>query len=164
MNLYTLTEQDQELYNLLSGDDEIPEDQLYEILQASEDAIHIKAARVVAVIKTLKADSDAHAEIAAKHSKKAKTADNACTRLSDYLLMCMEKVGLDKVGTLEHGAKIPKPRASLQLDGDCDVPEQYKTIKEVVAVDKAQLKADILAGSLSLVGAEIIYKKTLKIE
>jgi hypothetical protein len=164
MNLYTLTAQDQELYNLLSGDDEIPEEQLYEILQASEDAIHIKAARVVAVIKTLKADSDAHAEIAAKHSKKAKTADNACTRLSDYLLMCMEKVGLDKVGTLEHGAKIPKPRASLIIDADCDVPEQYKTIKEVVTIDKTAIKADILAGSLELLGAEIVYKKTLKIE
>lgn len=165
MNLYQLTAQDQELYNLLSGDDEIPEDQLYEMLQASEDAIHIKAARVVAVIKTLKADSDAHAEIAAKHSKKAKTADNACTRLSDYLLMCMEKVGLDKVGTLEHGAKIPKPRASLQISDDCDVPEQYKTIKEVVSIDKTTLKNDLISGALAaLAGAEIVYRKTLKID
>lgn len=164
MNLYTLTVQDQELYNLLSGEDDIPEEQLYELLQSSEDAIHVKAARVVAMIKTLKADSDAHSAIAAKHSAKAKTADKAATRLSDYLLMCMELAQLDKVGTLEHGAKIPKPRASLIIDADCDVPEQYKTIKEVVTIDKTAIKADILAGSLDLLGAEIVYKKTLKIE
>jgi len=164
MNLYQLTAQDQELYDLLSGDEEIPEEQLYEILQSSEDAIHVKAARVVAMIKTFKADSQAHGDIAAHHAKKSKTADNAAGRLSDYLLMCMEKVGMDKVGTLEHCAKIPKPRASLQLDGDCAVPDQYKTIKEVVTIDKKTLKDDILSGSLSLLGAEIVYRKTLKIE
>lgn len=165
MNLYTLTQQDQDLYNLLSGDDEIPDEQLYEILQSSEDAIHIKAARVVAVIKTLEADSQAHKDIAARHAKKAQTASNAQDRLRAYLLMCMEKAALEKVGTLEHCAKIPKPRASLQLSDDCDVPEQYKTIREVVSVDKKTLKDDLLSGALeALKGAEIIYKKTLKIE
>ncbi len=59
----------------------------------------------------------------------------------------------------------PKPRASLQLSDDCDVPEQYKTIREVVSVDKKTLKDDLLSGALeALKGAEIIYKKTLKIE
>jgi len=165
MNLYTLTQQDRELYELLSGEDDIPEAQLYELLQSSEDAIHVKAARVVAMIKTFKADSDAHSAIAAKHSAKEKTADKAATRLSDYLLMCMELAQLDKVGTLEHGAKIPKPRASLQIAEDCDVPEQYKTIKEVVSIDKTSLKNDLLSGALAaLAGAEIVYRKTLKID
>ena len=165
MNLYTLTQQDQDLYNLLSGDDEIPDEQLYEILQSSEDAIHVKAARVVAMIKTFKADATAHDDIAKHHAKKAQTAGNAATRLSDYLLMCMENAALEKVGTLEHCAKIPKPRASLQLSDDCDVPEQYKTIREVVSVDKKTLKDDLLSGALeALKGAEIVYRKTLKIE
>ncbi len=164
MNLYQLTQQDAELYELLSGDEEIPEEQLYEILQSSEDAISVKAARVVAMIKTFKADGAAHDEIAKHHAKKAKTASNNAERLSNYLLMCMDKLHLDKCGTLEHCAKIPKPRASLQLDGDCAVPEQYVTIKEVTTIDKVKLKEDILSGSLSLVGAEIVYKKTLKVE
>jgi hypothetical protein len=164
MNLYSMTQQDRELYDLLSGDDEIPQDQLYEILQASEDAIHLKAARVVAVIKTLQADADAHKAIADHHAKKASQASRQGDRLRDYLLMCMELAGVDKVGTLEHCAKIPKPRASLVIADDCNVPWQYKSVKETVTIDKTALKADILSGAVTVEGAEIVYKKTLKVE
>jgi hypothetical protein len=164
MNLYTMTQQDRELYELLSGDDEIPQDQLCEILQASEDAIHLKAARVVAVIKTLQADADAHKAIADHHAKKAAQASRQGDRLRDYLLMCMELVGVDKVGTLEHCAKIPKPRASLIVHDGAVIPAQYVTVKQVESVDKTALKADILSGAVTVDGAEIVYKKTLKVE
>lgn len=161
--LYNLIEQDAELYEILSGEDDIPEEQLYSILESSEQAISVKAARVVAVIKQLEHDASGHAEIAKRHSAKSKSLGNNAQRLKDYLLVCMEKLHIAHVGTLEHSAKIPKPRASMKIDDPALIPDTYKTVVSNEVIDNAAVKKALEAGE-AIEGAHLEYKKTLRIE
>lgn len=161
--LFQLTQQDAELYAMLDGDDEISDDQLYSILESSLDSINIKAARVIAVIKQLRHDADGHSAIAKHHSAKAKARNNDADRLADYLIKCMDNASLDKCGTLEHCAKIPKPRASLKIDDADLLPSSFKIIVEQVQIDNAALKKALESGAV-IGGAHLEYKKTLRIE
>lgn len=86
MNLYEIATNYRQLIDMLSGDEEIPESQINDILSANDDAFNIKISQVCAVIKSMRAEADANKAIVKRHDKRADALDNGADRLEQWLI------------------------------------------------------------------------------
>jgi len=158
--LFKIVQDDRELYALLDDEQDIPQDQLYAILEASDEAVNEKAARVVAFIKQLQSDSEALSAVAKGYKARADILDRKAESLKAYLRMCMEGAKADKLGTLEHSVKLLAARASVVVDDISLLPSECKRVKE--EADKTAIKNAIESG-FEIKGAHIEYKAGIKI-
>lgn len=163
MNLYEIATHYRQLIDMLSGDDEIPQDQIDDMLAANSDVLNIKAANVCAVIKTMRAEAKAHADIAKSHQMRGKRLDDGADRLEQWLIAGLNAAGVTEAGTVEHSCKLPKPRASLEVVDFGAVPESYwRMIPAKHEIDKAAAKEAILSG-VDVPGCAIKYNQTVKV-
>ena len=160
--LFQLVKDNEELYRLFEGDEEISDDVLYSLLETCEQDINLKAARVIAFIKQLRLDKMVLNTAAREYLIREKRAGKAIDRLEDYMRMCMEGAKVDSIGTVEFGAKLLKPRASTIIDDASLLPDMY--VQRVVTLnpDKNFIKQALLDGE-SVSGAHLEFKSPLKI-
>jgi hypothetical protein len=164
MNLYEIATHYRQLIEMLSGDDEIPQEQIDDMLAANNDALNIKVANVIAVIKTMSAEAAAHRDIANGHLAKAEKLEKAADRLKDgWLLACLQVAGVNEAGTIEHSCKLPKPRASLDIVDTAIVPDQFwRVIPQRNEIDKVAAKKALESGE-KVEGCSLKYKQTVRI-
>lgn len=162
MNLYELATQDAQLYEMLSNDEDIPADQLYAILESSQEAINVKASRIAAVIKALEADADKLCEMATKYTTRAKYMHNNADRLREFAISAMKSGNITQAGDTINGLKLMKPRASVQIDDMDQLQDQYKRTKIDISADKKAIK-DAIDSGVEVAGASLRYNDSLKV-
>ncbi len=97
-----------------------------------------------------------------QHNKKM--AENLNTRLKDYVKMCMTRAEIGKLEFTTFTVAIQKNPPSVEIVNEEAVPNAYKTIKQVVSVDKRGILDDLKAGK-KIEGCNLISNKThLKIK
>lgn len=161
-NLYELATADAQLYEMLTDADDVPEDQLWSILEASEDAINIKASRIAAVIKALDADSEKCAAMAKKYDAKAKALDNRISSLKRWTISAMKAGNIKKAGDALNSITLAAPRPSVIIDDISIVPSQYVVESVSVRADKNAIKDAIISGN-AVEGARIEYNDSIRI-
>ena len=163
MNLFEIATHYRQLIDMLSGDDEIQQDQIDDMLAANGDVLNIKVANVCAVIKTMRATAKAHKDIAKYHNEKGDHLDSGADRLEQWAATCLKAAGVTEAGTVEHSCKLPKPRASLDVVDFSIVPEPYwRVVPARHEIDKVAAKDALLAGT-DVPGCAIKYNQTLKV-
>lgn len=162
MSLYKMTDEYQRLLDSItdSTDNGMVFETLTEDLDALEGDIRKKVENVAKFVRCLDARSKTFKEEQKFFEAKAKANANASERLEEYLKVCMEKIGVDKVEGDTLTVKIcNNSQPSLLVDGK--VPKKY-LIQQEPKPDNAAIKEDLLAGK-NLDFAQLNYGKHIRI-
>jgi len=159
MNLYEITQQQQELNNLLEESYGELTPELEQALELNLDNFSAKAEGYVKAIKNYKAESDAIAEEIKRLQEKKKVCENAVNRMKTALSTSMDIFGMNKVQAGLFKISLTTSKAVNIIDENA-IPENYKRVK--YEVSKTDIKKAIESGE-TIEGAEIVENKSITI-
>ena len=159
MNLYEITQQQQELNNLLEESYGELTPELEQALELNLDNFSAKAEGYVKAIKNYKAESDAIAEEIKRLQEKKKVCENAVNRMKTALSTSMDIFGMNKVRAGLFKISLTTSKAVNIIDENA-IPENYKRVK--YEVSKTDIKKAIESGE-TIEGAEIVENKSITI-
>ncbi|HBF7487246.1 TPA: siphovirus Gp157 family protein, partial [Clostridioides difficile] len=111
-------------------------EKLEEIKEIIKQEIQNKNTRIVSVIMNIDSDiSSIDSEIKRLQELK-KVKKNTLDRLKSNIKDCMELLGTKKVETVLGNISIRKSAGSLVVEDEEKIPAIYKTVEQVVKVDK----------------------------
>lgn len=138
ISLYELSN---DLLDLMDIEDaDITEEVKSEIIEQIESMIEVKSENIIAVIKNYEATANAIKEEEKRLAGNRKVIENKVLRLKEYTKECLERTGKKKVETKLGNISLRKKPVSVIIEDESLVPELYKTVKEVVIVDKNTIK------------------------
>ena len=116
-------------------------------------------------VKNLSAEADAIREEENRLVKRRKAAETKAANLKAWLLAAMtnEDGTTDKLKTGRVAVSVKRNPPSTVVDDEEMLPWEYKTVKQIVAQDKAAIKAAILAGE-EVPGAHLEYGRSVVIK
>ena len=152
-------------------DDMLIDEETGELISVSQalDALRMereaKLENVACWVKNLSAEADAIREEENRLMKRRKAAETKAANLKSWLLAAMtrEDGTTDKLKTGRVMVSVKKNPPSTVVDDEALLPWAYKTVKEIVAQDKAAIKAAILAGE-EVPGAHLEYGRSVIIK
>lgn len=152
-------------------DDMLIDEETGELVSVSQalDALRMereaKLENVACWVKNLSAEADAIREEEDRLFKRRKAAETKAANLKSWLLAAMtrEDGTTDKLKTGRVMVSVKKNPPSTVVDDEALLPWAYKTVKEIVAQDKAAIKAAILAGE-EVPGAHLEYGRSVVIK
>ena len=170
MTLYDIDAQIAALENASEDDMIIDEEtgELGSVVQAL-DALRMareeKLENVACWGKNLIAEADAIREEENRLVKRRKSAETKAERLKAWLLAAMtrEDGTTDKLKTGRVMVSVKRNPPSTVVDDEALLPWAYKTVKQIVAQDKAAIKSAILAGK-EVPGAHLEYGRSVNIK
>lgn len=157
MNLYQMTEQAQELYELLQNE-VIDEQTFADTLEAIGTEEKIEG--YCHVIKELQSDYDKFKAESDRLSARMKTAKNGIDRMKESLLTFLRVSGQNKVKAGTFAVSIGTSKSTNILD-EALIPTEYKT-PQLDKIDKIAIKKAIESG-VEVSGAEIIINESVRI-
>lgn len=134
--------------------EEVNEEMKAEIMEQIKATMEMKAENIIAVIRQYEARIDAVKGEEKRLAEYRKGEEKKLERLKDYTLNCMEMMGNKKLETNLGRISLRKKPASLVILDENQVPDIYKTVKEVLTIDKAQIKNDLKGKSIE--GVELV--------
>lgn len=90
---------------------------------------------------------------------KKKMTDNLNKRLQDYIRQSMQRADISKIEYPTFTVAVQKNPPSVEIISEEAVPNSYKTIKQIVTVDKRRILDDLKAGQ-NVSGCNLINNKT----
>lgn len=162
MSLYKMTGSFQRMLDDITDcvDDGIQFEALTESLDSLEGDIRQKVENCAKMVRCLDARAKTFKEEQKFFEAKSKAAANAAERLEDYIKLCMETVGMDKVEGDVLTVKIQKnSKPSLVVDGK--VPERFLVPQEPKANNAAITEALLAKEELDF--ARLNYGKHIRI-
>ena len=152
-------------------DDMLIDQETGELISVSQalDALRMereaKLENVACWVKNLSAEADAIREEENRLVKRRKAAETKAANLKAWLLAAMtnEDGTTDKLKTGRVAVSVKRNPPSTVVDDEEMLPWEYKTVKQIVAQDKAAIKAAILAGE-EVPGAHLEYGRSVVIK
>lgn len=135
--------------------EEVTEEVRAEIMEAMKDVMENKAENIIAVIRNYETRIDAVKAEEKRLSEYRKGEEKKLERLKDYTLNCMEMLGNKKLETNIGRISLRKKPDTLVVLDENKVPDIYKTVKEVINIDKAQIKKDLKESDIEGVKLQI---------
>lgn len=143
--LYELTAQLQELLEM-AEDPEIDAQVIADTMEGIEGEFEIKAEGYAKVLAQLGAQSMALDKEIERLSTRQKTIERNIKAMKDGLQQSMMITGKTKFKTTLFSFTIAKNPASLVIDDEAAVPDDYK-VPQPPKIDKTKIKADLKAGA-----------------
>ncbi|MCJ0504110.1 siphovirus Gp157 family protein, partial [Clostridioides difficile] len=111
-------------------------EKLEEIKEIIKQEIQNKNTRIVSVIIDIDSDINSLDLEIKRMQELKKIKKNSLDRLKSNIKECMELLGLKKVETFLGNISIRKSAGSLVIEDEEKIPAIYKTVEQVVKVDK----------------------------
>lgn len=162
MSLYRMTDEYQRLLDSItdSTDDGVNFDKITESLDQIEGDIRKKTENCAKFYRCMEARREAYERERKLFYAKELASKNAAEKLKEYVKLCMERIGAEKiVGDSLTISLCKNGNPSLNVTGK--VPAEYFIPQEPIRNDSA-IKKDLLAGK-ELDFAELNYGKQLRI-
>ena len=157
--LYELTEKYKKAEAEIMACD-MDEQTMLDTLESLTAPIEEKALNVAKFIRNMDADIDAIDNAIKQMQARSKSAKTKRDAVLKYLKDNMEAAGIDRLSCPYFELAIVKNPASVVITGD--VPDEFKTVKEVVSVNKTKIKAALKDGELPF--AELSNTTRLRIK
>lgn len=155
--LYELSDNYVQLMNLLEADAD--NQAIKDTLDSVNDTIEIKTENIIKIYKSLKGDVEARKNEITELKNKQASDKKQMERLKDYLDINFQKMNKIKIKTPIATAYISKNPASVQIEDEQKIPEEF--IKTIQQIDKAKLKEALSESEVA--GAKLIRTESLKI-
>jgi hypothetical protein len=164
MNLYQIASEYKATLNHLYNDEtgEIDESALTLFNQLSDD-MQSKGIALSSYIQNLEADRQAIEDAKKSMAEREMRLSKRITYLREYLKSNMENCNITTIDCPYFSLKIKKNPVSVEEVDIEKIPDQYKVVKQVISLDKAKIKQDLLAG-IVIDGARLLYKTRLEIK
>ena len=151
-SLYELRKEYASIYSDLTRQD-VPEEAIKDTLDSLDMGdLKNKFVSVAQMIDSLEATARAQKVAAKQMTDRANSNLSRAEWLRGYMLDAMKATGMESFETDVMKFGIRKGTGAVQLNSDSLIPDKYKTIREVVSIDKKAIKDD---GGCE--GAEIVY-------
>lgn len=134
--------------------EDITEDQRIEIMETMKEIMENKAENIIAVIRNYESRIEGIKTEEKRLAEYRKGEEKKLERLKNYTVNCIEMMGNKKFETNLGRISLRKKPDSLVVLDENKVPDIYKTVKEVISVDKAQIKKALKEGSIE--GVELV--------
>lgn len=141
---------------------EIDEDKLY-ILYGFEDRLEEKMEAVASYIQNLKSEREGIRAAVASMTERNKRLSSKIDYLTDYLKSNMIETGKEKLSYPNFEVKVKLCPISVDIIDEGLIPEEYKSVKEVVSINKLAIKAALASGK-EVPGADFITNTRLEIK
>ncbi|HBG8547967.1 TPA: siphovirus Gp157 family protein [Clostridioides difficile] len=135
-------------------------EKLEEIKEIIKQEIQNKNTRIVSVIIDIDSDINSLDLEIKRMQELKKIKKNSLDRLKNNIKECMELLGIKKVETFLGNISIRKSAGSLVIEDEEKIPAIYKTVEQVVKVDKNTIK-DFIKKGHEVEGCRIEYSTTL---
>ena len=135
-------------------------EKLEEIKEIIKQEIQNKNTRIVSVIIDIDSDINSLDLEIKRMQELKKIKKNSLDRLKSNIKECMELLGIKKVKTFLGNISIRKSAGSLVIEDEEKIPAIYKTVEQVVKVDKNTIK-DFIKKGHEVEGCRIEYSTTL---
>jgi hypothetical protein len=149
-SLYHISEAMNDVKNL----EDMPEDAIQDTLEGIEMEFYDKAENIMALIKNMKATSDALKNEADSLTTRKKALDNKIKKLTEYLLVNMQKTEIKKVERGPHIASITNGRNIVIIDNVDNLDDKHVRVKSEILPDKKAIMESYKAGE-KIEGAHI---------
>ena len=157
MRLYDLTGALLDIQTML--EEGVPEEQLTDTISQITESFNDKAVGVISIIKNMEGFiSNLKVEEERLKAKRVST-EKKIVFLKSYLIENMVSSGLKKVGNDILSARVIAGKPMLNMTNEVLIPDEYRTITVVSAIDKKGLLAKLKEGE-EVEGAEIGTSKT----
>ena len=148
----------QALEELVDMDDEA----VVDTLDALKGELEVKATSVAAYTLNLDATVNAMKEAEKRMAERRKAIENKMAQIKEYIKESMEDARIFKIETPEMKLSISKNPAKVEVIDEELVPDEYKTEKVTVVLDKKELKAALNNGGVD--GAVLTQSTRLNIK
>ncbi|MDB2915566.1 hypothetical protein C4U10_05255, partial [Clostridioides difficile] len=115
-------------------------EKLEEIKEIIKQEIQNKNTRIVSVIINIDSDINSIDSEIKRLQELKRVKKNTIDRLKSNIKDCMELLGTKKVETILGNISIRKSAGSLVIEDEEKIPAIYKTVEQVVKVDKNTIK------------------------
>ncbi|MDI2911032.1 siphovirus Gp157 family protein, partial [Clostridioides difficile] len=115
-------------------------EKLEEIKEIIKQEIQNKNTRIVSVIINIDSDINSIDSEIKRLQELKRVKKNTIDRLKSNIKDCMELLGTKKVETILGNISIRKSAGSLVIEDEEKIPAIYKTVEQVVKVDKNSIK------------------------
>ena len=163
MKLYEINQQYDTLKKYIT-DTDTSEDMFKEAFDQIEAAFEDKAENIVKLIKNIEGDVEAHKVEEKRISEKRKFMENHIGRLKKMLEESMVQMDKDDVKAGTFTLKIQKNPYSVEIEDESLIPEEYKTIEQVVKIDKKHIVDDYKADQMMIPGVNVKQTESLRIK
>lgn len=150
MKLYELTGEMLSLENL-----DLDSDTLNDTLESLSGEFNDKAVAVLKFTENMNSDIDSLSHEIKRLQERKKVFENRKKKLREYLLYNMEKSGISKIECPFFTASIRKGVESVEIESQCDLPDEYVKVEVIESADKNAIKRDLKAGK-EINGAKLV--------
>ena len=134
--------------------EEVSEEMKAEIMEQIKEVMEVKAENIIKVIRDYETRIDGIKSEEKRLAEYRRSEEKKLERLKDYTLNCMEMMGNKKLETNLGRISLRKKPSSLVIVDENQVPDIYKTVKEVLTIDKMQIKKDLKENAID--GVELV--------
>lgn len=143
--------------------EEIEGTQKEEIMSVLKDTMENKAENIIAVIRNFETRIEGVKAEEKRLAEYRKAEEKKLERLKQYTINCMEIMGNKKLETNLGRISLAKKPSSLIIRDENNIPDIYKTVEQIVKVDKNQIKKDLKEKDID--GVELVeggYRLAIK--
>ena len=152
MQLYEITENLKQINQML--EDGVSLEELKDALADVDEAFEEKANGMLFLIRNMESNIDAIKLEESRLASRKKSMEKQIESVKEYLINNMVATGKTKLDNGIIKASYIKPKPMLNLIDESIVPDNYKTPKVTIALDKASMLADLKNG-IEIDGASI---------
>ena len=163
MKLYEINQQYDTLKKYLN-DIEADQDLFKQAFDEIDAALEDKAENIVKLIRNIEGDIETHKAEEKRISEKRRFMENHVGRLKSMLeesMKSMDKQDL-KAGTFT--LRIQKNPYSVEIEDESLIPDNYKTVEELVKVDKKHIIEDYKVDQMMIPGVLVKQTESLRIK
>jgi hypothetical protein len=147
ISLYQLSgEYYQALADLTDPENDYPVQAVVDTLDSLGGELQDKSINVAKFIRHLETQAEAIKQAETEMARRRKTLEAHAIGLKAYLKSSMELTGITKIECPYFKLSIAKNPASLDLFDELAIPDEFKRTETVTVIDKAAIKAAIIAG------------------
>lgn len=143
--------------------EEIEETQKEEIMSVLKDTMENKAENIIAVIRNFETRIEGVKAEEKRLAEYRRIEEKKLERLKQYTINCMEIMGSKKLETNLGRISLAKKPSNLIIRDENNIPDIYKTVEQIVKVDKNQIKKDLKEKDID--GVELVeggYRLAIK--
>lgn len=141
MHLYEITDRYREAFDYLTDPENgIDEITIKDTLDSIDSEIETKMLNVGRFIVELEHQADGIKEARKRMESRQKAAENRAEWLRSYLISAMERTGKKKVSDAYNALSLAKKPPHVVIDDEDEIPEFFKSMKEVWSVKKDVIK------------------------
>lgn len=156
MKLYEISQQYADVQKLIDSDDTgSMADAIAETMQMIEGDFQDKAVNVVLFTQNIESDIEAIDTEIKRLQDKKKAIQNKAEGMREYLRMNMAATGINKISCPLFSITLSTPQKQVEITNESMLPDDYVTVKTVIAPDKSKILADLKEG-VNVAGAVLV--------